>query len=526
MPWNFPYNTFILGVFLLLLLNVLSTETTSRSNLVDKIFEIDANVDFYRRQLDVGPTREIFFIGDSLLQVPESIFSFTDKTKQKLEELYPEFDIKVKMFAQKSFTMHNISVGLQKILNARESNGNAYPDAIFIYTYNDMLIAYNDRKAKSLARHSVIYQKNLSHLLKYLHSRVNHVVVVGPTLFGPTSEMETDWKDKKSVRNQCIEDFVRINSEICASYSNACYLDSRGAFKQKIVKMKADGIVPKDLSGFVGLSWDRITVGGLLTFDGEHTNERGTDLLLSLFMEYIKKWKDLWPENDGQSDDSEPSSHPDDKGLVKHQNLVLDKRDELFINEISENHISDDDFDGNVDKSQSKEVQKELTEIGEDDQVDFGLVNNTDDDRESWSPQKRSCFEWRDTYGVLVGVSWGKLPFELQQRWELYNCNDYMDCHTAACAYHSGTLDHFNKDHPLFKRPQTAADWEIANGFIPSLAKKKSAPDSLSGVVSSREDVKISKMTNPSSLHHKKSGHNHKSLSNLRGQDQMDYNLD
>merc|ERR1712070_1278831 len=77
-------------------------------------------------------------------------------------------------------------------------------------------------------------------------------------------------------------------------------------------------------------------------------------------------------------------------------------------------------------------------------------------------------FEWRDQFGVTVGVSWGKLPFELQIKWEQFNCNDYMDCHTAACAYHSGTADHFNKDHPVFQRPQSAADWEIANGFIPN----------------------------------------------------------
>lgn len=94
------------------------------------------------------------------------------------------------------------------------------------------------------------------------------------------------------------------------------------------------------------------------------------------------------------------------------------------------------------------------------------------DDRADWAPQKRSCYEWKDAYSVLVGVSWGKLPFELQQKWELYNCNDYMDCHTAACSYHSGTLDHYTHDHPVYQRPQSAADWEISNGFIPHAASR------------------------------------------------------
>lgn len=95
------------------------------------------------------------------------------------------------------------------------------------------------------------------------------------------------------------------------------------------------------------------------------------------------------------------------------------------------------------------------------------------DDRADWTPEKRSCFEWRDGYAVLVGVSWGKLPFDLQQKWELYNCNDYMDCHTAACSYHSGTAEHHMHDHPVYQRPQSAADWEIANGFIPKKAAEK-----------------------------------------------------
>jgi hypothetical protein len=270
----------------------------------------------------------------------------------------------------------------------------------------------------------------------------------------------------------------------------------------------------KDLSGFVGLSWDKTTIGGLLTFDGEHTNEKGTDFLISLFVERMQNWEVLWDSSKVDVKSKKKTGDDDSKVEPKSKAVAVDNREQIFIQELLEDHDeTDDEFtkrentiagsgdsnhehdDEAASKKDEDEVDTEtegekededhdLVEIGEDGmlpadpELDESEGNSTEDDRSSWSPEKRSCFEWRDTFGVLVGVSWGKLPFELQGKWELYNCNDYMDCHTAACAYHSGTLEHFNKDHPIFQRPQSAADWEIANGFIPSLAKKKTTTSS------------------------------------------------
>ena len=38
----------------------------------------------------------------------------------------------------------------------------------------------------------------------------------------------------------------------------------------------------------------------------------------------------------------------------------------------------------------------------------------------------RICTEWRDKYSVKVGVSWGELPYDLQQKWLEYSCDYHM----------------------------------------------------------------------------------------------------
>jgi len=511
----FSYLRIFVGVILLFLFCVDSAEKW-KNNLRNN-FEEDGYLKMIpeqhesTRRLDSKTTREIFFVGDSLISVPETLFTFSNKIKDKLDALYPAFEIKVKTLAQRSFTMHNISTGLQRIMNAREISGATFPDIVFIYSYNDMLNEFN-RHPRISTMQSTVYRKNLVHLLKYLHSRVDHVAVMGPTSFGPTGEMSNEWNDIKNARTQYVTAFGRINKEACESYSNAYYIDSRTSFQESITKMRTKA---KDLSGFVGLSWDKTTIGGLLTFDGEHTNEKGTDLLISLFIERLQKWEVLWDTSEiDVKRKTKPADVNTDKIKVgsKSKGNFVDNREQIFIKELLEDHDeTDDEFtkredviagnsdskherdDEDVSKSDGSEGGTEsdkedgdhdLVEIGEDGllpsdpELEQSEGNSTEDDRGTWSPEKRSCFEWRDTYGVLVGVSWGKLPFELQGKWELYNCNDYMDCHTAACAYHSGTLEHFNKDHPIFQRPQSAADWEIANGFIPSLAKKKTPASS------------------------------------------------
>lgn len=37
------------------------------------------------------------------------------------------------------------------------------------------------------------------------------------------------------------------------------------------------------------------------------------------------------------------------------------------------------------------------------------------------------CTQWYEKYQVVVGVSWGSLPFELQERWVVNNCDYHLN---------------------------------------------------------------------------------------------------
>jgi hypothetical protein len=37
-----------------------------------------------------------------------------------------------------------------------------------------------------------------------------------------------------------------------------------------------------------------------------------------------------------------------------------------------------------------------------------------------------TCTGWKATYHVIVGVTWGELPFDLQQKWLVYSCDYHL----------------------------------------------------------------------------------------------------
>lgn len=43
------------------------------------------------------------------------------------------------------------------------------------------------------------------------------------------------------------------------------------------------------------------------------------------------------------------------------------------------------------------------------------------------------CLEWKSKYSVVQGVSWGNLPYDLQQKWLTYSC-DYHFSHAMESA--------------------------------------------------------------------------------------------
>lgn len=39
---------------------------------------------------------------------------------------------------------------------------------------------------------------------------------------------------------------------------------------------------------------------------------------------------------------------------------------------------------------------------------------------------EEKCMEMKSKYSVVVGVSWGELPYDLQQKWLEYSCDYHM----------------------------------------------------------------------------------------------------
>lgn len=84
----------------------------------------------------------------------------------------------------------------------------------------------------------------------------------------------------------------------------------------------------------------------------------------------------------------------------------------------------DDVFDNNVEDLESQESSL-------DDDLTFNDAISKDDPSEkeevlSDSEALKLCQEWKEKYGVHIGVSWGSLPFELQHKWMKYSCDYHL----------------------------------------------------------------------------------------------------
>ena len=67
------------------------------------------------------------------------------------------------------------------------------------------------------------------------------------------------------------------------------------------------------------------------------------------------------------------------------------------------------------------------------DDKSYSLKKSAEKDKEPTMTDAEAstqCKEWKEKYQVVIGVSWGNLPFDLQRRWLKISC-DY----------------HFGKDH-------------------------------------------------------------------------------
>lgn len=104
--------------------------------------------------------------------------------------------------------------------------------------------------------------------------------------------------------------------------------------------------------------------------------------------------------------------------------------DEKYEDPNELNNLIDDMFQLTVDKEEQEESFEQIGGQG------INLLNEEDDysegeeemEGESISDEEKRnlCIEWKQTYSVVTGVSWGSLPYELQRDWKKYDCDHHI----------------------------------------------------------------------------------------------------
>lgn len=81
---------------------------------------------------------------------------------------------------------------------------------------------------------------------------------------------------------------------------------------------------------------------------------------------------------------------------------LADVIDDIFGKQQDDKSVLENMFDGNMESPE--ESLPQLTD----------------------SEATKVCIEWKTKYNVIVGVSWGDLPYDLQQKWLAYSCDYHM----------------------------------------------------------------------------------------------------
>jgi len=198
----------------------------------------------------------VVFIGDSLIEFPRLYHDFYGKLRAKL----PAYNLTFTSYAAYSNT---ISMVLNDQLPLAM---NMTPDAYFLLWDSDIA---NRTPEEDTARRRSYYRANLTFVLGNLTSKGSpYVSVSGPGLLG---EGVMFMPEQFWMKQHILNDHRRMNRDLCAGMSIS-YLDYRQALLEK-------------------LPWWRSFSRGWLTFNGEHPNEEGANILVELL---VNDWKKNW----------------------------------------------------------------------------------------------------------------------------------------------------------------------------------------------------------------------------------------
>jgi hypothetical protein len=107
-----------------------------------------------------------------------------------------------------------------------------------------------------------------------------------------------------------------------------------------------------------------------------------------------------------------------------------------FIDDFFENRRKDDDKQGfNVENADRKNGFEDF-ETGYDDvfenpgakKTGVGELYEEEEELDSKTEEElaEECESMKKLYNVIIGVSWGNLPYDLQEKWRLFKCDAYL----------------------------------------------------------------------------------------------------
>jgi len=228
--------------------------------------------------------REILLLGDSLLMLPSRQFKIEEQLAQVLEGSNPGFKVKVSIFTIPGARCVSMKDLFQRKADARNSAKKPFFDAVVIYWDSDIVDIDNPDDPEVKRE----YIRNLLMLLKTIQSQTSHVAIAGPTFSKNRGEMPEQWQ-----QDVTYDTYVMIHQEV-SRLLQVVHINTRHKFQEFILQQKKRGIIPKELPKVK--DWDEFESieGGIITFDGQHTHEQGSKLLVNSFAEYLLHQRDLW----------------------------------------------------------------------------------------------------------------------------------------------------------------------------------------------------------------------------------------
>lgn len=231
--------------------------------------------------------REILLLGDSLLMLPSRQFKIENQLGQLLEEAIAGVKVHVSIFTVPGARCVSMKDLFQRKADGRLSSKKPGFDAVIIYWDSDIV----DLDNPDLPEVKREYIRNLIIMLKTLKAYTQYVAIAGPTFSKNRGEMPEQW-----AQDFTYESYLMINQEV-SRLLQVEHINTRRKFQDFIIQQKKMGMIPKELPKVK--DWDEFESieGGIVTFDGQHTHEQGSKLLVKSFAEYLLRLNDLWGTN-------------------------------------------------------------------------------------------------------------------------------------------------------------------------------------------------------------------------------------